>query len=66
MSSIKEMYTLSHHPTNGGIEGYHIQKKYLDPEKIKFEKRLSASLEKPLSASQSKQAAQSKKTTFID
>ena len=35
MSSIAELYNLSHSPSQGGVEGYHVEKKYLDPSKLK-------------------------------
>lgn len=35
MSSIAELYTMRNSVSVGGIEGYFVEKKYLDPMKLK-------------------------------
>ena len=35
MSSIPELYSLQNSISTGGIEGYHVDKKYYDPMKMK-------------------------------
>ena len=62
MASISDLYSLSR-PSGGGIEGYHVEKKYYDPVKMKEQRELSSSKSKPKSA---KPLHVSKKTTFID
>lgn len=35
MASIAELYRLNNSSSTGGIEGYHVEKKYIDPMKMK-------------------------------
>lgn len=35
MASIPELYSLHHSSSSGGVEGYHVEKKYYDPAKMK-------------------------------
>lgn len=61
MSSIRDIYSLVNRATAHGIEGYHVDKKYIDPMKLKYERELSKSKEQAR-----KPANVSKKTSFID
>jgi hypothetical protein len=61
MSSIRDIYSLVNRATTHGIEGYHVDKKYVDPMKLKYERELSKSKEQAR-----KPANLPKKTSFID
>lgn len=61
-SSIPELYSASTHQVKHGIEGYFVEKKYVDHMKIKQERVYEGSKDKPTS----RPTNISKKTTFID
>jgi hypothetical protein len=49
MSSIREIFTLVNHIEGHGIEGYHVDNKYYDPLKMKEQRALEISKDKPQS-----------------
>ena len=61
MASIREMYSMSHQG-EGGIEGYHVDKKYVDPVKLKQQRILEASKDRIVN----KPPPPTKKPSFID
>ena len=61
MTSISDLYSLQR-SSSGGLEGYHIEKKYYDPLKMKEERILSTSTDRV----SVRPTNVSKKTTFID
>ena len=61
MASIREVYSLVNRASAHGIEGYHVDKKYVDHMKLKYERELSKSKEQAR-----KPQNVSKKTSFID
>jgi hypothetical protein len=62
-SSIREVYTFVNHLDGQGVEGYHVDNKYYDPLKLKEQRILETSKDRIQSK---KNAAELKKTTFID
>lgn len=62
MASIADLYSLQNTKSNQGIEGYYVEKKYVDPTKIREERILSESKDKSFPS----KLVGSKKTTFID
>ena len=46
MSSIRDIYSVVKKIDTQGIEGYHVDSKYVDPMKIKYERELSKSRDK--------------------
>lgn len=63
MATISDLYSLQSSASTGGIEGYYVEKKYVDPAKMREERIISQSKDKYKGA---KPVNVSKKTTFID
>ena len=40
MASIRDLYTMVKKMDSNGVEGYHVDSKYVDPLKIKYERSL--------------------------
>lgn len=62
-ATIAHLYSLQGSASTGGIQGYFVEKKYIDPMKMKQERILSQSKDKLKGP---KPVNVSKKTTFID
>ena len=48
MSSISDMYQASTKQVKGGVEGYHVDKKYVDATKMKQQRILETSKDRPI------------------
>ena len=62
-NSIREIYMMVNHLDGPGVEGYHVDNKYVDHLKIKEQRILETSKDRIQSK---KLASELKKTTFID
>ena len=63
MNTIRDVYSVAHHIDDYGITGYHVDNKYIDPLKLKEQRKLESSKDKPTGQ---KPTNVTKKPCFID